>query len=141
MTDPIEINRRNWDERAIIHARDMTGFYTLGRVRSGEDRLHSIEAAELGEKARRLDALAPGAVQPRLRDGRDGGQRHPRGECLAERRAVVVAATAGEEDAVPPRELQLAVAGPSVAAHVDRIGRAEGRVVGADRRRPRRANI
>jgi SAM-dependent methyltransferase len=49
MTDPIEINRRNWDERAIIHARDMTGFYTLDRVRSGDDRLHSIEAAELGD--------------------------------------------------------------------------------------------
>jgi SAM-dependent methyltransferase len=49
MTDPIEINRRNWDERAIIHARDTTGFYTLDRVRSGKDRLHSIEAAELGD--------------------------------------------------------------------------------------------
>ncbi len=53
MTDPIEINRRNWDERAIIHARDSTGFYGLDRVRSGEDRLHSIEAAELGDIARK----------------------------------------------------------------------------------------
>jgi SAM-dependent methyltransferase len=49
MTDPIEINRRNWDERATIHARDTTGFYRLDRVRSGEDGLHSIEAAELGD--------------------------------------------------------------------------------------------
>jgi SAM-dependent methyltransferase len=49
MTDPIEINRRNWDERVSIHARDTTGFYGLERVRSGADRLHSIEAAELGD--------------------------------------------------------------------------------------------
>jgi 2-polyprenyl-3-methyl-5-hydroxy-6-metoxy-1,4-benzoquinol methylase len=53
MTDPIEGNRRNWDERAIIHARDTTGFYALDRVRSGQDRLHSIEAAELGDIAQK----------------------------------------------------------------------------------------
>lgn len=53
MTDPIEINRRNWDERATIHARDTTGFYALDRVRSNEDRLHSIEAAELGDISRK----------------------------------------------------------------------------------------
>jgi hypothetical protein len=34
--------------RATIHARDTTGFYGLDRVRSNEDRLHSIETAELG---------------------------------------------------------------------------------------------
>jgi SAM-dependent methyltransferase len=49
VTDPIEDNRRNWDERAIIHARDTTGFYGLDRVRSGDDGLHPIEAAELGD--------------------------------------------------------------------------------------------
>ncbi|WFU78179.1 methyltransferase domain-containing protein [Bradyrhizobium sp. CIAT3101] len=49
MNDPIEINRRNWDERAIIHARDATGFYRLDRVRSNQDGLDSIEAAELGD--------------------------------------------------------------------------------------------
>jgi hypothetical protein len=49
MTDPIEINRHNWDERSIIHARDSTGFYGLDRLRSNEDNLHSIEAAELGD--------------------------------------------------------------------------------------------
>src|SRR5215831_9145970 len=49
MTDPIEINRRNWNERAVIHARDRTGFYGLDRVRSGEATLRSIEAVELGD--------------------------------------------------------------------------------------------
>ena len=49
MTDPIEINRRNWDERATIHARDTTGDYMLDRFRAGEDALHTIEAAELGD--------------------------------------------------------------------------------------------
>jgi 2-polyprenyl-3-methyl-5-hydroxy-6-metoxy-1,4-benzoquinol methylase len=51
MTDPIEINRLNWDERAIIHARDTTGDYMLDRFRAGEDALHEIEAAELGDIA------------------------------------------------------------------------------------------
>jgi SAM-dependent methyltransferase len=49
MTDPVEMNRRNWDERAAIHARDSTGDYMLDRFRAGEDALHSIEAAELGD--------------------------------------------------------------------------------------------
>jgi 2-polyprenyl-3-methyl-5-hydroxy-6-metoxy-1,4-benzoquinol methylase len=49
MVDPIEINRRNWDERAGIHARDITGDYMLDRFRAGEDALHAIEAAELGD--------------------------------------------------------------------------------------------
>ncbi len=49
MTDPVEINRRNWDERASIHARDVTGNYLLDRFRAGEDCLHAIEAAELGD--------------------------------------------------------------------------------------------
>ncbi len=51
MSDPIEINRRNWDERAVIHARDTTGDYRLDRFRAGEDALHEIEAAELGDIA------------------------------------------------------------------------------------------
>src|SRR5262249_40457690 len=38
-----------WNERAVIHARDRTGFYGLDRVRSGEDTLRSIEAVELGD--------------------------------------------------------------------------------------------
>jgi 2-polyprenyl-3-methyl-5-hydroxy-6-metoxy-1,4-benzoquinol methylase len=48
MADPIEINRRSWDERAAIHAHDTTGFYSLDRFRAGEIALHGIEAAELG---------------------------------------------------------------------------------------------
>jgi 2-polyprenyl-3-methyl-5-hydroxy-6-metoxy-1,4-benzoquinol methylase len=51
VNDPFEINRRNWDERAAIHARDATGGYMLGRFRAGEDALHAIEAAELGDIA------------------------------------------------------------------------------------------
>ena len=49
MADPIDINRRNWDERAAIHGRDATGDYMLDRFRAGEDALHAIEAAELGD--------------------------------------------------------------------------------------------
>ena len=51
MSDHIEMNRRNWDERAAIHARDTTGDYMLERFRGGEDALHEIEAAELGNIA------------------------------------------------------------------------------------------
>jgi hypothetical protein len=40
LVDPIEINFRNWEERATIHARDATGGYMLDRVRAGEDALH-----------------------------------------------------------------------------------------------------
>jgi SAM-dependent methyltransferase len=49
MTDYIEINLRNWEERAAIHARDTTGDYMLDRFRAGEDSLHAIEATELGD--------------------------------------------------------------------------------------------
>lgn len=49
MSDAIEINRRNWDERAAIHARNSTGDYMLDRFRAGKDALHSVEAAELGD--------------------------------------------------------------------------------------------
>jgi len=49
MTDPLEINRKNWDERVAIHARDSNGDYMLERFRAGEDALHEIEAAELGD--------------------------------------------------------------------------------------------
>ena len=51
MTDYVDINRRNWDERAAIHARDNTEDYMLDRFRAGEDALHAIEAAELGDIA------------------------------------------------------------------------------------------
>jgi 2-polyprenyl-3-methyl-5-hydroxy-6-metoxy-1,4-benzoquinol methylase len=49
MTDPIEVNRLNWDERAAIHARDTTGSYMLERFRAGEDALGAVEAGELGD--------------------------------------------------------------------------------------------
>jgi SAM-dependent methyltransferase len=49
MEDPIEVNRRLWDERATIHMRDVTGFYRLDRIRAGEAGLHPIEEAELGD--------------------------------------------------------------------------------------------
>jgi SAM-dependent methyltransferase len=49
MTDHIKINLRSWEERAAIHARDSTGDYMLDRFRAGEDALHAIEAAELGD--------------------------------------------------------------------------------------------
>jgi 2-polyprenyl-3-methyl-5-hydroxy-6-metoxy-1,4-benzoquinol methylase len=49
MADPIDTNRRNWDERAAIHARDATGFYTLDRFRAGESAFQGIEAAALGD--------------------------------------------------------------------------------------------
>src|SRR5262245_29855566 len=49
MDEPIEINRRNWDERATIHTRDAAGSSILARLRAGEDFLLPIEATELGD--------------------------------------------------------------------------------------------
>jgi SAM-dependent methyltransferase len=46
--DPIEINRRNWDERAAIHARAAFS-EMLACFRRGEDALLAIERAELGD--------------------------------------------------------------------------------------------
>ena len=49
MDDPIDINRRNWDERATIHAMEVLGGDMPVRLRAGEDMLLAIEAAELGD--------------------------------------------------------------------------------------------
>jgi len=49
VVDPLDVNRRNWDERASIHARDSTGDYMLDKFRRGEDALHQVEAEELGD--------------------------------------------------------------------------------------------
>ena len=49
MTDHIEINLLNWEERAAIHAQDTTGDYMLARFRAGEDSLYAIEASEIGD--------------------------------------------------------------------------------------------
>jgi 2-polyprenyl-3-methyl-5-hydroxy-6-metoxy-1,4-benzoquinol methylase len=44
-------NRRNWDERVVIHRRDRTGFYAVERFLAGEKELHAIELGELGDVA------------------------------------------------------------------------------------------
>jgi N6-adenosine-specific RNA methylase IME4/SAM-dependent methyltransferase len=75
MDDPIEINRRNWDERAAIHAREALGD-TLARFRAGEDALLAMEAAELG------DISAKRVLHLQCHIGRDT-------LCLARRGAVV----------------------------------------------------
>ena len=51
MIDPIDADRRNWDERAAIHARDATGAKMLDRFRAGEDTLHAIESARFSAKS------------------------------------------------------------------------------------------
>lgn len=76
MVDPIDVNRRNWDERAAIHARDTTGDYMLDRFRAGEDALHAIEAEELG------DVSGKRVLHLQCHIGRDT-------LCLARRGAVV----------------------------------------------------
>jgi SAM-dependent methyltransferase len=48
VNDPIDINRRSWDERAL-HERDIDGGDWLTRFRAGEDTLRKIEAAEIGD--------------------------------------------------------------------------------------------
>ena len=76
MSDHIDINLRNWEERASIHARDTTGDYMLGRFRAGEDALHEIEATELG------DVSGKRVLHLQCHIGRDT-------LCLARRGAVV----------------------------------------------------
>lgn len=51
MTDFAEANRRNWDDRAALHANDRTGTYSIDRVLAGGSSLHAIEAAEVGDLA------------------------------------------------------------------------------------------
>jgi len=48
MSDWLEINRRNWDERVAIHRRDRTGTYGIDALRKTGPALDGIEAAELG---------------------------------------------------------------------------------------------
>jgi SAM-dependent methyltransferase len=76
MDDPIEINRCNWDERASLHAREALGGEILARLRAGEDFLHAIEAAELG------DVSAKRVLHLQCHIGRDT-------LCLARRGAIV----------------------------------------------------
>lgn len=42
-------NRLNWDDRATIHLRDAAGGYRLDQFLAGEDILHDIEHAEIGD--------------------------------------------------------------------------------------------
>jgi SAM-dependent methyltransferase len=92
MTDPIAINRLNWDERATIHARDTTGDYMLAKFRAGEDALHEIEAAELG------DVSGKRILHLQCHIGRDT-------LCLARRGAVVTGLDFSPEALVVARQL------------------------------------
>jgi SAM-dependent methyltransferase len=76
MDDPIEINRRNWDERATLHAREALGGDTLARLQAGEDFLHAMEAAEFG------DVSGKRVLHLQCHIGRDT-------LCLAQRGAIV----------------------------------------------------
>jgi SAM-dependent methyltransferase len=50
-----ETNRRNWEDRVPIHVRDATGAYQIAAFLAGQDKLHPIEAAEIGDvRGRRL---------------------------------------------------------------------------------------
>ena len=42
-------NRLNWDDRADIHIRDEAGGYRIDAFLNGEDNLHDIEHAEIGD--------------------------------------------------------------------------------------------
>jgi SAM-dependent methyltransferase len=44
-----DANRKSWDERVAIHRRDETGFYEVGKVLVGQDKLNAIEASEIGD--------------------------------------------------------------------------------------------
>ncbi len=49
MDDAFAANRRNWDDRAAIHATDRTGAYRIEAVIAGGSSLSAIEAAEIGD--------------------------------------------------------------------------------------------
>lgn len=42
-------NLSNWNNKAALHIRDATGFYNVDGFLAGEDKLHSIEASEIGD--------------------------------------------------------------------------------------------
>jgi len=49
----MEANRLNWDDRTAVHLRNRTGFYSIDRVRAGDNTLGEPEDAELGDVARK----------------------------------------------------------------------------------------
>jgi len=52
----LEANRRNWDDRALIHRADENGFYRVEEFQKGADTLGPIENAEIGD-VKGLDIL------------------------------------------------------------------------------------
>jgi SAM-dependent methyltransferase len=44
-------NLSNWNNRAALHIRDATGFYNVDGFLAGEDKLHAVEASEIGDVA------------------------------------------------------------------------------------------
>jgi SAM-dependent methyltransferase len=49
MQEYFEQNRRNWDDRAVIHRQDKAGGYRVNAFLAGEDNLHPIEDREIGD--------------------------------------------------------------------------------------------
>jgi SAM-dependent methyltransferase len=55
MASSFEINRANWDDRAVIHYKDEANDYRVAQFLDGEDSLHDIEGREIGDvKGKRL---------------------------------------------------------------------------------------
>jgi len=47
--DAMRRNRASWDELAVLHRRDATGFYAVERFLAGEDIMLPIESREIGD--------------------------------------------------------------------------------------------
>jgi len=47
----IAVNRANWEDKAVAHGRDGTGFYGISAFKAGRDTLFPIEAGEIGDVA------------------------------------------------------------------------------------------
>jgi SAM-dependent methyltransferase len=45
----LDANRKNWDDRAELHATDETGTYRIAKVLAGGSCLHALEAGEIGD--------------------------------------------------------------------------------------------
>ena len=50
-TRAIEVNRANWEDRAIAHGQDRSGFYRIADFKAGRDTLLPIESKEIGDVA------------------------------------------------------------------------------------------
>jgi SAM-dependent methyltransferase len=49
MTSSFDINRANWNDRAVIHYKDEAKAYRVAQFLAGEDSLHDIESREIGD--------------------------------------------------------------------------------------------